>query len=88
MASLASVTYEQFEIISEVELIHIPTGVYFRAYPYSDPEDMLQSIEVNWGRASPLASDYAEQVRRVASELLLERTHQEYRGRRFFGNAA
>jgi hypothetical protein len=88
MAPSASVTREQFELISEVELVHIPTGAYFRAYPYSDPEDMLQSIEVDWGRASTLASEYAEQVRCVASQLFLERTHQGYRGRRFFGNAA
>jgi hypothetical protein len=88
MASLASVTREQFEIISEVEVVHIPTGAYFRAYPYSDPDDMLQSVEANWGRAGPLASDYAEQVRCVALQLLLERTHQWYRGRRLLGNSA
>jgi len=88
MALLASVTREQFEIISEVEVVHIPTGAYFRAFPYSDPDDMLQSVEVKWGRAGPPASDYAEQLRCVTSQLLLEQAHQGYRGRRFLGNAA
>ena len=39
----ASVTREQFEIRSEVEVVHIPTGADFRAYPYRDPDDMLES---------------------------------------------
>ena len=48
--ALASVTREQFEIRSEVEVVHIPTGADFRAYPYSDVDDMLQSVKVSWGR--------------------------------------
>ena len=89
--ALAPVTREQFEIRSEVEVVHIPTGADFRAYPYSDPDDMLQSVKVSWGRdGGPAEStgDYAEQVRRMASQLLLERAHQGSRGRRFLGNAA
>jgi len=31
--AVASVTREQFEIRSDVEVIHIPTGADFRAYP-------------------------------------------------------
>ena len=72
--ALASVTREQFEIRSEVEVVHIPTGADFRAYPYSDADDMLQSVKVSWGRAGVPAEstgDYAEQVRRMASQLLL-----------------
>ena len=87
MAS-ASVTREQFEIRSDVEVVHIPTGADFRAYPYSNPDDMLESVEVSWGRVGAPASDYADQVRRVASQLLLERAYQGPRGRRFLGNAA
>ena len=45
--ALASVTREQFEIRSEVEVVHIPTGADFRAYPYSDLDDMLQSVKVS-----------------------------------------
>ena len=86
--ALASVTREQFEIRSEVEVVHIPTGADFRAYPYSDVDDMLQSVKVSWGRAGAPAGDYAEQVRCTASQLLLERAHQVSRDRRFLGNAA
>ena len=48
--ALAFVTREQFEIRSDVEIVHIPTGTDFRAYPYSDLEDMLQSVKVSWAR--------------------------------------
>ncbi|MGA7453420.1 MAG: hypothetical protein WBW73_19785 [Rhodoplanes sp.] len=86
--ALASVTREQFEIRSEVEVVHIPTGADFRAYPYSNPDDMLQSVKVTWGRAGvPSTADYAEQVRRMASQLLLERAHRVTRDWRL-GNAA
>ena len=86
--ALASVTREQFEIRSEVEVVHIPTGGEFRAYPYSDVDDMLQSVKVSWGRAGAPAGDYAEQVRCTASQLLRERAHQLSRGGRFLRNAA
>jgi hypothetical protein len=48
---LASVTRVDFKIRSELEIVHIPTGAVFQAYPYSDPDDMLQSVKVIWGRA-------------------------------------
>ena len=57
--ALASVTREQFEIRSEVEVVHIPTGADFRAYPYSDVDDMLQSVKVSWGRAGAPAESTA-----------------------------
>ena len=77
---MASVTRDQFEIRSEFEIVHIPTGAVFQAYPYSDPADMLQSVRVNWGQAGSPARDYAEQIRRMASQLLLVRAHQAARG--------
>jgi hypothetical protein len=70
------VTREEFKIRSELEAVHIPTGAVFRAYPYNDPNDMLRSVRVNWGRAGASAEStgaYAEQVQRTASQLLLER---------------
>jgi hypothetical protein len=73
--ALASVTREQFKIKSEVEVVHIPTGAVFTAYPYSNPDDMLESVRVNWGRdgAPPDSRGaYAQQVGRMASQLLLE----------------
>ena len=72
---MPSVTREEFKIRSELEVVHIPTGAVFSAYPYSNPDDMLESVRVNWSRASATAEssgDYAEQVCRVASQLLLD----------------
>ena len=69
---MASVTREQFKIRSELEVVHTPTGAVFCAYPYSNPDDMLESVRVNWGRAG--APPDAQQVRRMASQLLLEQT--------------
>ena len=84
-AVMASVTREEFKIRSELEVVHIPTGAVFSAYPYSNPDDMLESVRVNWGRASATAEssgDYAEQVRRAASRLLLEQALRAVRVRR------
>ena len=38
--ALASVTREQFKIRSELEVVHIPTGAVFSAYPYSNPDEI------------------------------------------------
>ena len=86
--AMASVTREQFRIKSEMEVVHIPTGAVFQAYPYSKPNDIQQSVRVTWRRAGvPGTGDYAEQVRGMASQLLVERTRRITRDRRL-GNAA
>ena len=36
-----AVTREQFEIRSELEVVHIPTGTVFRVQPYIDPRDRV-----------------------------------------------
>ena len=77
---MASVTREEFKIRSELEVVHIPTGAVFSAYPYSNPDDMLESVRVNWGRAD--APPDAQQVRRMASQLLLEQALRAVRARR------
>ena len=69
-AVMASVSREQFKIRSELEVVHIPTGAIFSAYPYSNPDDMLESVRVIWCRAD--APPDAQQVRRMALQLLLE----------------
>ena len=81
---MPSVSREEFEIRSELEVIHLPSGAVFRAYPYSNPEDMLHSIQVQWGWAgSPWeGGDYAEQIRSVASQLLLEQARREMERRK------
>jgi hypothetical protein len=75
---MASVTRDQFKVKSELEAVHIPTGAVVRAYPYINPDDMLQSVKIIRGQAGQPTEcgDYAEEVRRVASLLLLERAHQ------------
>ena len=67
-----TVTREQFKVRSELEVVHIPTGTVFRAHPYVDPHDRLQSVK-GWGRAGVPIGDYFNQVQRMASQLLLER---------------
>ena len=79
---LASVTREQFEVRSELEVVHIPTGAVFRAHPYSNPGDMLQSMRVNWnetGTPPEGPGDFADEVQRVAAQLLLERAADDRR---------
>ena len=79
---MPSVSRDEFEVRSELVAVHLPTGAVFSAYPYSDPDDMLQSIKVQWRTGSPASTgDYAEEVRRVASQLLLERAHHAVRDR-------
>ena len=81
---MPSVSRDEFEVRSELEAIHVPTGAVVQAYPYDNPDDMLQSVKVSWGRGGAPAesgSDYAEQVRRVASQLLLERARHAVRDR-------
>lgn len=80
---MPSVSRDEFEVRSELEAVHLPTGAVFSAYPYSDPDDMLHSIKEQWVRAGSPAStgDYAEQVRRVASQLLLEQARHAVRDR-------
>ena len=79
---MASVTSDEFKIRSELEAVHIPTGAVVRAYPYSNPDDMLQSVKVNWSRTvapEEPVGDYAEQIRHTASQLLLERARRATR---------
>ena len=79
---LAPVTREQFEVRSELEVVHIPTGAVFRAHPYSHPGDMLQSMRVNWNEAGTPPEgpgDYAVELQRVAAQLLLERAADDRR---------
>jgi len=78
-----TVTREQFEIRSEVEVVHIPTGAVFWAYPYSNPKDLLQNVKVNWGRAA-LQGAHAEQIQLMALKLLLENKDVKSRQRPAF----
>ena len=65
---MALVTREQFKIRSELEVVHIPTGAVFSAYPYSNPDDMLESIRVNWSRGSARAVQRSQRCEGVADK--------------------
>jgi hypothetical protein len=51
-----SVTREQFEVRSELGVVHIPTGIVFRVHPYTDPRDRLQSVKCQAEPECPRAS--------------------------------
>jgi len=79
-----AVTDDQFLVRSEMEALHIPTGAVFHAYPYVKSSDMLQSVTVIWGRAgTPSDTEYVNRIRRMASELLLERACRADRDHRY-----
>jgi hypothetical protein len=83
VAFVSGVTREQFQVRSELEVVHLPTGAVFRAYPYRDPRDLLQSVRVNWGRTgAPVDLKLSEQIRRMASQLVLERAQGAATNRR------
>lgn len=61
---------EQFSV-GPYQVQHVPTGAKFGAYPGEN--DLCY---INWGRLSEryFAQDYCEELKRIASELLRERT--------------
>ena len=81
------VTRKEFSIRSEMEVVHNPTGAVFRAHPYCNPDDVLKSVKEYWGLAGAPIEEYADKIRDVASQLLLEDVDRVTRVRRL-GNAA
>ena len=61
---------EQFAV-GPYQVQHLPTGAKFGAYPGEN--DLCY---INWGRLSEryAAQDYCEELKKIASELLRERT--------------
>ncbi len=61
---------EQFSV-GPYQVQHLPTGAKFGAYPGEN--DLCY---INWGRLSEryFAQDYCEELKKIASELLRERT--------------
>jgi hypothetical protein len=74
-----SVDREQFEVISPLEVVHIPTRTMFWAYPYSDPQHLLDSIKIYRNSSAAASDDNSEQIRRVASQLLLDLSNSDRR---------
>jgi hypothetical protein len=48
---MTPVSRDQFEIKSDVEVLHKPTGARFSTYRYDDPDLVGSDIKVNWGHA-------------------------------------
>lgn len=69
-----SVTRDQFQIVSEVEVLHIPTGAKFWTYRYKDPANAGSTVFENLGRLGEHLDDGAEysaaEVRVAAAGLL------------------
>jgi hypothetical protein len=76
------VTREQFEIRSDLELVHLPTGLIFSAYPYNRPDDMLRSITVKAASAEKSSEFIDDQtlqkIRRMAEQIFLERARRNH----------
>jgi hypothetical protein len=74
------VTREQFKILSDLELMHLPTGLVFSAYPYNNPDDMLRSITVQRASAEKRSEFIDDQtlqnIRRMVEQILLEQVRR------------
>lgn len=74
---MTDVTREQFDLVSDLEVVHRPTGARVSTYRYENPADACSTITVNFGRAGVRlenGDDYDRgDVVRVACELLRER---------------
>ena len=77
---MKTVTREQFTIESELEVVHVPTGIMFSTYPYNDPGDRVRSMTTSRRPTdeSEIIEGYAYQdISRMAAEILLEQAQQE-----------
>ena len=70
------VTREQFELMSDTEVRHKPTGATFSTYRYINPEDTANTVIEQLGRAGerlPNGEEYsAAEIRSMAIKLLLD----------------
>ena len=67
---MKAVKEEDFRHISDLEVVHRPTGTNVSTYRYTNPAEACASIHVNFGTAD---DDYDQmEIIRVACELLGE----------------
>lgn len=75
-----SVTRDQFTILSDVEVLHTPTGAKFSTHRYHDPAQAASTIIENLGRLGERLADGTEysaaEVRVMAIELLREQAQK------------
>lgn len=61
---------EEFQHVSDLEVVHRPTGTNVSTFRYTNPADACASIHVNFGTAD---DDYDQmEIIRAACELLRE----------------
>lgn len=66
-----AVTKDQFEIVDEQTVRHLPTGMKISTYRYKDPGDIGDLI-VGGANSPKLSPEEANEVRLVALEMLKE----------------
>ncbi len=74
------VTRDQFQFLSDVEVVHVPTGAKFSTYRYADPANAGSTHTENLGRLGERlegGEEYsAAEVRVMAVGLLREKALQ------------
>jgi hypothetical protein len=84
---MSVVRRDQFDIISDIQVVHKPTGATFSVYRYPDPNvDVCSEMRVNWGRAGDRLENGDEydrdEVEHVARELLREQARSASKSKR------
>ncbi len=73
---MTETTREQFEVLSDLKVMHRPTGATFSTYRYEDPEDACSQMIENLrsaGDRQPNGDDYeVGEIRALAIRLLRE----------------
>ena len=68
---MTEVKREQFEIISNVKVRHMPTGATFSTYRYQYPQEDVRDVTKNLGRAGEDLENGEEYFPQCPSEKLL-----------------
>jgi hypothetical protein len=80
---MTPVTRDQFEMKSDIEVVHTPTGARFSTYRYDDPKNATSNLTINWGKAGDRldsGEDYDRgEVRDMAARLLWEQANKTKR---------
>ena len=68
---MAPVKKEDFQIKSDIEVVHRPTGANISTYRYPNPDDACSTITVSFGPDD--SEDHRMDIVRAAYELLRQR---------------
>ena len=71
---MTNVMPDQFELVSDLEILHRPTGARISTYRYENPADACSTVTINWGRAVEVlesGEDFnQDDIKRVACTML------------------